>query len=106
MDKQSRRERIRAWVAVGLKEGLPFKELSKRSGFSTRTLHRWTQIFRRESQSRLSPEDEERAFVQLVERVQASPARIEVYLPGEPRIVIDGAALIGLVARALRAIER
>ena len=106
MDKHSRREWIRAWVALGLKEGLPFKELAKRSGLSVRTLHRWTQVFRRESQSRLSPEDEQRAFVQLVERVQAAPARIEVFLPGEPRIVIDGAELVGLVARALRAIER
>ena len=34
MDKHSRREWIRAWVALGLKEGLPFKELAKRSGLS------------------------------------------------------------------------
>lgn len=106
MDKRSRREWIRAWIAVGLREGLPFKELAKRSGISARTLHRWNEILRRESQSRASPEDEERAFVRLVERVQAAPARIEVFLPGEPRIVIDGAAMIGLVARMLRAIEQ
>ena len=106
MDKQSRREWARAWVAVGLREGLPFKEVSKRSGLSTRTLRRWNHVFRQESRSRFSPEDEERAFVQLVERVQASPARIEVFLPGEPRIVIDGAAVIRVLARVLKAIEQ
>jgi hypothetical protein len=105
MDKYSRREWIRAWIAIGLREGLPFKELAKRSGLSARTLHRWNHVFRREAQSRQAPEDEQRAFVQLVERIEAAPARIEVFLPGEPRIVIDGAALIGVVARFLRAIE-
>jgi hypothetical protein len=106
MDKHSRREWIRAWIAVGLKEGLPFKELAKRSGISSRTLHRWNHVFRHESQARLAPEDEERAFVQLVERIQAAPARIEVFLPGEPRIVIDGAAVIRVLARVLKAIEQ
>ncbi len=104
MDKHSQREWIRAWIAIGLRENLPFKELAERSGLSRRTLYRWNHVFRRESELRQTPEEEQRAFVQLVERIQVAPARIEVYLPGEPRIVIDGTALVAGLARALKAI--
>jgi hypothetical protein len=106
MDKASRREHYRAWIAVGVREGLEFTELARRSGLSTRTLYRWNSIFRKESQ-RLEPShDEDRAFVQLVERIQGGPTRIEVYLPGEPRLVIDGAAVIRLLGRMLRSIDQ
>jgi len=50
--------------------------------------------------------DEERAFIELVERVQGGPTRIEVYLPGEPRLVIDGAAVIRVLAHMIKAIDR
>jgi hypothetical protein len=105
MDKTSRREWYRAWIAVGVREGLEFEELAKRSGLSRRTLHRWNSIFRKESQG-LEPSPDDRAFVQLVERIQGGPTRIEVYLPGEPRLVIDGAAVIRLLGRMIRTVEQ
>ena len=50
--------------------------------------------------------DEERAFIQLVEQVQGGPTRIEVYLPGEPKLVIDGAAVIRVLAHMIKAIDQ
>lgn len=105
MDKRTQREWIRAWIAVGVRENLPFKDLSERSGISVRTLHRYNHVFRRESREPAPQTDEDRAFVQLVERVQGGPTRIEVYLPGEPRLVIDGAEVVRVLARMLRAVE-
>jgi transcriptional regulator with XRE-family HTH domain len=106
MDKRTQREWIRAWIALGVRENLQFKDLAKRSGISRRTLQRWNHVFRRESREPSPQTDEEHAFVRLVERVQGGPTRIEVYLPGEPRLVIDGAAVIRLLARVLRAVEQ
>jgi hypothetical protein len=91
---------------VGVRENLQFKDLSERSGLSVRTLHRWNHVLRRESRESAPQTDEEHAFVQLVERVQGGPTRIEVYIPGEPRLVIDGTAVVRLLARVLRAVER
>lgn len=106
MDKRTRREWIRAWLAVGVRENLHFKELARRSGLGYRTLHRWNSRFRKESLAPGPQSDEERAFIQLVEHVQGGPTRIEVYLPGEPRLVIDGAAVIRLMAHMIKAIDR
>ena len=105
MDKKSRREWYRAWVAVGLREGLKYRDLSARSGLSARTLHRWTRVFREEALRGAPPDDDHQTFVQLVERVQGGPTRIEVYVPGEPRLVIDGAAIVRFLVGALRSIK-
>ena len=106
MDKRTRHEWIRAWLAVGVRENLQFSELARRSGFSQRTLYRWNSRLRKESLAPAPQGDEERAFIQLVERVQGGPTRIEVYLPGEPRLVIDGAAVIRVLAHMIKAIDR
>jgi len=102
MDKRTRREWIRAWIALGAREGLPFKEVSKRSGISARTLSRWSIVFRRESKRDAPPDDDQHAFLQLVERVQGGPTRIEVYVPGEARLVIDAAAIVRVLVSLLR----
>jgi len=102
MDKRSRREWIRAWIALGEREGLQFKELAERSGISHRTLSRWSIIFREESRRGVPQDDEHQAFVQLVERVQGGPTRIELYVPGEPRLVIDAAAIVRVLVGFLR----
>jgi hypothetical protein len=106
MDKRTQRDWIRAWLAVGVRENLKFKELARRSGISYRSLHRWNSRFRKESLAPAPQGDEDRAFIQLVERVQGGPTRIEIYLPGEPRLVVDGAAVIRLLAHMIKAIDR
>ena len=91
---------------MGLRDGLTFKELAKRSGICERTLRRWNKLLRRESAQLATPEREERAFVELVERSDANSPRIEVVLPGERRIVLDAAALLDVVVRVLTTVER
>jgi hypothetical protein len=39
--------------------------------------------------------------VDLLERTAANATRIEIVLPGERRIVIDGAAIVEAVARVI-----
>lgn len=106
MDSQSRREWIRAWIALGVREGLTFKELAKRSGLDRRTLSRWNAAFRKESAQKATPDREEHAFVELVERSGSNSSRIEVVLPGERRIVVDGSAIVEALVRVITAVQQ
>ena len=105
MDKRSRREWIRAWIALGAREGVSFQELAKRSGISARSLSRWSRVFREESRRGVPHDDDQHAFLQLVERVQGGPTRIEMFIPGEPRLVVDAAAIVRLLISFLRSAE-
>jgi hypothetical protein len=82
MDHRSRRERMQDWIAVGVREGLTFKQLAKRAGVNERTLREWNKLFRQESARRAAPDLEEDAFVELVERTEIT-RRIEVVLPDD-----------------------
>jgi transposase len=106
MDHRSRRERMQDWIAVGVREGLTFKQLAKRAGVSERTLREWNKLFRQESARRAAPDCEEDAFVELVERTEINSSRIEVVLPGERRIVINGTAIVEALVRVIMSIER
>lgn len=106
MDKRSRRERMREWIALGVRDGLQFKDLALRAGVSERTLRRWNTVFRHESAQRATPDRDERAFVELIERSEANSSRIEIVLPGERRRVIEGHAVVEALARILLAVER
>jgi hypothetical protein len=101
MDKATRREWLREWLAVGVRENLTFKQLAYRARVNERTLRNWNKIFREESARRATPDQAERAFVDLLERTAANATRIEIVLPGERRIVIDGAAIVEAVARVI-----
>jgi hypothetical protein len=100
MDELSQRERMREWIAVGLREGATFRELAHRSGLSERTLRRWNKKFRTEFASREEPDRDGRAFVELVERVDPDVPRIEVVLPEGRRVVLAGAAVLDVLVRA------
>ena len=106
MDMQTRRERMREWIELGVRDGLTFKELAKRAGVCGRTLRRWNAVFRAESAQRSEPDREEHAFVELIERAERTSSRIEVVMPGERRIVIDGTAIVEALTRLLTAVER
>lgn len=106
MDKRSRREWMRDTIAQGLREHVKFGELAERTGVHERTLRRWNARFRAEAALRSSPDREQNAFVDLVERVERSDlkaGRIEFVLPNERRIVIQGARVVETLARALSA---
>jgi transposase-like protein len=106
MDKRTRREWMRDAIAQGLREHLSFADLSKRTGVHERTLRRWSARFRAEAALRSSPDREQHAFVDLVERVERSDlkaGRIEFVLPNERRIVIPGVRMVETLARALSA---
>lgn len=106
MDRRSHRERMRGWIAVGVREGLTFGSLAQRSGVNEKTLRRWNEVFRAESAGRVEPDREERAFVELIERGQTSSSRIEILLPDKRRIVIDGASLVEVLGRLIAALGR
>lgn len=106
MDKHSRRERMREWIALGVRDGLQFKELARRAGVTERTLRRWNAVFRDESAQRATAGRDERAFVELIERSDPDSSRIEIVLPGERRRVIEGHAVVEALARILLAVER
>ncbi len=106
MDKRSRREWMRSWIEVGVRENLMFTDLAKRARVSERTMRRWNEKLRKLSAQRATPERAEHAFVELVERADANAPRIEMVLPGERRIVIDGTAIVEALVRLLRDVER
>jgi len=83
---------------------LTFKEV-ERARMKPRTLRRWNARLREESALRATPEREQQAFVDLLERAEVNAPHIELVIPGERPVVIDGAAIVGLV-RLLRTIAR
>lgn len=101
MDRRSRREWARAWIELGVREHLTFVELARRSGVHKRTVRRWSARFRSESAHRARPDREERAFVELIELADRAAPRIEVVLPGERRVLLDGSALVEALVRVL-----
>ena len=104
MDAKTRREWVRGWLAVGLREGLTFKEVAERARMKPRTLRRWNARLRNESALRATPEREQQAFVELLERAEVNAPHIELVMPGERPIVIDGAAIVEGLARLLRTV--
>ena len=97
---------MREWLAVGVRENLTFKELAKLARVNERTLREWNKTFRRESAERAPPDRQEDAFVELLERAEQSTPRIEIVLPEERRIVINGTAIVEAVARLMTAMHR
>ena len=106
MDAKSRREWVRSWLAVGLREGLTFKEVAERARMKPRTLRRWNARLRRESALRSTPEREQQAFVELLERAEVNAPHIELVIPGERPIMIDGAAIVEGLVCLLRTVSR
>jgi transposase-like protein len=96
---------MRECVALGVRDGLSFHELARRAGVTDRTLRRWNRLFREESLQRAVPDRAEGAFVDLIEHSELG-SRIEVVLPGERRIVINGTAIVEALARILTAVDR
>lgn len=105
MDKSSRREWMRDWIALGLREKLTFVELSKRTGVHIRTLRRWNARFRCEVGQNTKPDNAEQAFVDLVERTEMKSGRIEIVLPDKRSVVLDGGTLVTALARLLKAAD-
>ena len=97
---------MRGWIALGIREGLSFKELAWRSGENRKTLSRWNKVFREEAASLETPEQDGRSFVDLIERASSKSSRIEIVVRGERRIVVDGSAIVEALVRVLAAVER
>jgi len=99
---------MREAIAQGLREHLSFPDLAERTGVHERTLRRWNARFRSEAAMRSSPDRLEHAFVDLVEHVERTDVkcgRIEFVFPSERRVVIQGAQLVQILARALAAVS-
>lgn len=105
-----RRREVERWLAVREREGLTFRELSKRSGISAGTLGHWAWKLRRE---RGRAPRGERGFVELVaDEARAVGAdvrtnsRVEIVLQGERRVIVDVGVDADALARILAAVER
>lgn len=96
---------MRAWIAIGIRDGLSFRALARRAKVNERTLRKWNGVFRREQAESLQPDRDERAFVELVERGDPNASWIEVVLPGGRRVVIDSSEILGLLVRLLTKAE-
>ena len=55
---------------------------------------------------RETPDRDERSFLDLIERASAKASRIEIVIPGERRVVVDGGAIVDALVRVLTAVER
>jgi hypothetical protein len=99
MDQVSQRESLRDWIELGRRNHLTFKDLSRRSGWSERTLRRWSKRLRREGVLLDQPDQDEHAFVDLLERADRAASRIEIVMPGRRRIVVSGSVLIAALVR-------
>ncbi len=106
MDKISRREWVRSWIEVGIREGATFKSIAERAGVNVRTIWKWNKLFRAEQAARGEPDRDPNAFVQLAEINEENLPRIEVVFPGERRVVVDGQSLIEYLANLLVATRR
>ena len=99
MDQVSQRESLRDWIELGHRNQLTFKDLSRRSGWSERTLRRWSKRFQREGILQAEADQDDEAFVDLLERADRAASRIEIVLPGRRRIVVSGSVLIAALVR-------
>ena len=96
---------MRKWIAIGRQEGWSAKEISHRARVTPRTVTRWIAKFRAESVSLTDPDFEEQAFAELVERAETNACRIEVVIPGQRRVVIEGNTIVQALARFLTAVD-
>lgn len=101
MDHTSKREQMRGWIELGLREGLTYVELARRAGTCERTVRRWSERFRRERVLSAKPDRDEHVFVHLIENLDPAAARIEIIVPGQKPVVINGALLIEFLGRLL-----
>jgi transposase-like protein len=99
MDHVSQRESLRDWIELGRRNHLTFKDLSRRSGWSERTLRRWSKRFRREGILQDEPDQDDHAFVDILEGADRAASRIEIVMPGRRRIVVSGSVLITALVR-------
>ena len=127
MDHAWRLEWMREWVELGEREGLTYKEVGLRAGVCARTVRRWKDRLVKEHGRKPFKLDEERArrgqeprevtqakeadvpeeaFVQLVEPARSAPGRIEIVLPGDRRVVIDGSVDVESLARVIAAVDQ
>jgi len=101
----SREERGREWIALGVREGLTAKQIAARAQVSVRTVHRWNRLCHQEALERPEVMDSGRTFVQLIENTTANANRIEVVLPNNRRILIDGATIVEALVRVLTSVK-
>lgn len=106
MDSKSRREWMRGWIALGLREGLTYAELARRSGLSSKTIARWNKTLLMEREALEEEAGGDRPFVELLERASSKSSRIEIILRGDRRVVLDGSALVEALVRFLTTVEQ
>lgn len=129
MDLHWQATRMREWIGVGEREGLTFRELSRRSGLGERSLRRWCAVLRKrgmrepfkleerpvpeliEPPSKADSADtprpaRKRAFVELADPASPRDNQIQIVLTGNRRIVIDGAVDVEALVRVIAAVER
>lgn len=100
-----RRAEIRGWLALRDREGLTYRELSRRSGVPVNTLAHWAWKLRREKGRATS----ERGFVEVVPRedgIVGRGARIEIELLCGRRLAVDAGIDPSRLARVVAALER
>jgi transposase-like protein len=97
---------MREWIALGQREQLTYRELSKRCGVDVRTLFRWVVRFREERALRARPDRADAAFVDLEENAAAPRSRIEIVLPDARRVVVQGAAIAEALTHAIAALKQ
>ena len=107
MDRRARREQMRGWIEVRLREGLTFRALSERSGIPVKTLHRWHARFREEKEG-LADHGSSRAsaFVELIDAERAAPSRIEIVLKHDRRVIVWDDFDPSMLVRVVRALEQ
>lgn len=96
-----RRRAVQRWLDLREREGLTYRELSRRSGIPANTLTHWAWRLRKESRP------EPRAFVELVPAEDARrDSRVEIIVRGERRVLVDPSIEPETLTRILSAVER
>jgi hypothetical protein len=129
MDLQWQVARRRAWIELGERENLTFRELSERSGLAERTLRRWSAALRAQrlrdalgkQQRRLETRVEQsvnevlaegelaalgQSFVEPIEASSKPKDQIQIELSKNRRLVIVGAVDVEKLARVITTVER
>ena len=129
MDLQWQAARRRAWIELGEREDLTFRELSERSGVAERTLRRWSAALRAQrardalgrQQRRLETRVEQsvnevlaegelealgQSFVEPIEPSRPARDQIQIELSRNRRLVILGAVDVEKLARVITTVER
>jgi len=101
-----RRRQIQQWLAIRERDGLTYRELSRRVGVPANTLAHWAWRLRRDAADRPSGGSK---FIELIDPSaphDTPSSRVEIVTRSDRRVIVDAHIDVAVLTRILLAVER